>query len=518
VTLSSQSGGSAGAFSVWLNGTFLGSSTDDQHTFTFPAGSVSQGKDNVLSVLTVDMGHDEDYDSNNSNKAARGLTAARLTGSPLTSITWRLQGVRGGEQGLDAARGPLNTGGLYGERAGWSLPNYPDQSWGHVTLPTTDTTPGVSWYRTDATLNLPRGQDTSVGITINDDPAREYRALIYVNGWQVGQYVNYLGPEHSFPIPNGVLDPNGPNSIAIAVWNLDGSTGGLGTVALTDYGSYASSLAVRQNAAPGYDPRAYAMPAAPAASVALHTPDTTAAGARFTATATVRVPAGSRDVTAALTAPAGWTVGPVTPGGVSQVDGRAQQTFSWPVTAPANLSTTSALKVVARYVQHGTRGSATDERIVGSVPAPPPSGQVAVSSLPFLSATNGWGPVERDTSNGEAAAGDGKPITVAGTTYAKGLGTNSVSDVQVYLAGTCTRFTASVGVDAEVGGSGSVTFSVVGDGKSLVTTPVLHGNQAATTIDVPVTGDQVLDLIVGDGGDDNGLDHADWASPTLTCT
>jgi hypothetical protein len=32
-----------------------------------------------------------------------------------------------------------------------------------------------------------------------------------------------------------------------------------------------------------------------------------------------------------------------------------------------------------------------------------------------------------------------------------------------------------------------------------------------------VTGGQVLDLVVGDGGDDNGLDHADWAAPTLTC-
>jgi hypothetical protein len=142
---------------------------------------------------------------------------------------------------------------------------------------------------------------------------------------------------------------------------------------------------------------------------------------------------------------------------------------------------------------------------------------VAVSSLPFLSATNGWGPVERDTSNGEAAAGDGHPITVGGTSYAKGLGTNAVSDVQLYLAGRCTRFTASVGVDAEAGASGTVTFSVVGDGTTLVTTPVLRGGQPATVIDVPVTGAQVLDLVVGDGGDGNGLDHADWAVPTLTC-
>ena len=146
------------------------------------------------------------------------------------------------------------------------------------------------------------------------------------------------------------------------------------------------------------------------------------------------------------------------------------------------------------------------------------SAQVAVGSLPFLPATTGWGPVERDTSNGEADAGDGKPITIAGVQYPKGLGTNAVSDVQFYLAGKCSRFTASVGVDAEAGGSGTVTFTVRIDGTTLVTTPVMHGNQAAATIDVPVTGGQVLDLEVGDGGDGNGLDHADWAEAVFTMT
>ena len=35
---------------------------------------------------------------------------------------------------------------------------------------------------------------------------------------------------------------------------------------------------------------------------------------------------------------------------------------------------------------------------------------------------NGWGPAEKDQSNGEAAAGDGKPLTLNGTVFAKGLG------------------------------------------------------------------------------------------------
>ncbi|MER6125555.1 NPCBM/NEW2 domain-containing protein [Streptomyces sp. NPDC001795] len=132
-----------------------------------------------------------------------------------------------------------------------------------------------------------------------------------------------------------------------------------------------------------------------------------------------------------------------------------------------------------------------------------------------MSATNGWGPVERDQSVGGTAAGDGTPLKLGGTVYAKGLGTNSPSDVLVYLAGQCSKFTATVGVDN--GDPGTVTFSVLLDGKVLTTTPVLNGKSAPATIDVPVTGGQVLDLSVGDGGDGNGNDHGDWANPVLTC-
>jgi hypothetical protein len=37
-------------------------------------------------------------------------------------------------------------------------------------------------------------------------------------------------------------------------------------------------------------------------------------------------------------------------------------------------------------------------------------------------------------------------------------------------------------------------------------------------VNVPATRAQVLDLVVGDGGDGNGNDHGDWANPTLTCS
>ncbi|MET8082255.1 beta-galactosidase [Streptomyces sp. NPDC005303] len=521
IHLVSDSGGGAQAFSAWLNGTFLGSSTTGAADFTFPAGAVKSQGDNVISVLTVNMGHEEDYNSTNGNKTARGLTSASLVGAPLTSVTWRLQGVRGGEDLQDTVRGALSTGGLYGERAGWSLPGYPDAKWNRVSLPTTDTRPGVSWYRTDATLDLPHGQDTSLGLTFTDDPARKYRATIFVNGWQVGNYVNYLGPQHTFPVPNGILDPNGRNSIAIAVWNLDGSTGGLGKVSLTDYGSYASSLRVAQNASPRYDSRKYAMPKRPGADVTLDVPDTAQPGEAFTARTTVRVPKGGASasrLTASLSAPDGWSVSATSPLSLKSLKPGGSATFTWKVQPPTGeLPSASALTTTVHYAQNGRQATGGDERIIGGIPPTPPTGKSAVSDLPFLSSTNGWGPVERDSSVGEQAAGDGRTITVAGVGYAKGLGTNALSDVQLYLGGSCSRLTAQVGVDDETNGAGTVTFSVIADGRTLVTTPTIGGRQTAVPIDVDVSGAQVVDLTVGDAGDGNGNDHGDWGVPTLTC-
>ncbi|MCX4793146.1 beta-galactosidase [Streptomyces sp. NBC_01242] len=368
ITLAARSSGKAAASSVWLNGTFLGSSTDDgKKTYTFPAGVLKTGSDNVISVLTVNMGHDENWGRSDSS-TVRGLTSATLVGDTPETITWRLQGVRGGETPVDTVRGPLATGGLYGERAGWMLPHYPTDDWTPTTLPATDTTPGVSWYATDVALDLPKGQDTSLGLTITDDPSRKYRAEIYVNGWHMGNYVNYLGPQHSFPVPNGILNPNGNNRIAIAAWNIDGSTGGLGKVELTNYGSYASSLKVAQNDSPRYDKAQYAMPAAPRSTVALQVPGTVAGGHSFTATTTVSVPADAppaTEVTAALAAPDGWTVTPhAAAADPVRVAGGASATFTWDVTAPAALGQVNPLTTTVQFVQGGRSQTVADERIV----------------------------------------------------------------------------------------------------------------------------------------------------------
>ncbi len=247
-------GGANSVYAVWLNGTFIESITGTA-TIPFPANTLRTGADNVVSVLLENMGHEEDGTVNDGHKAVRGLRQAQLQGSS-AALTWRIQGALGGEDLQDPVRGPFNNGGLYGERNGWHLPGYPDADWTRVTLPdhwaADGVPPGVGWYRTGFDLNLPPGTDVPIGLRIADDKARHYRALIYLNGWLLGRYINDLGPQTLFSLPAGILNPNGHNQLAIASWGLDRTTGGLGQISLEAYGVYASPLTVGLVNSPGY--------------------------------------------------------------------------------------------------------------------------------------------------------------------------------------------------------------------------------------------------------------------------
>src|SRR6266508_1302018 len=75
---------------------------------------------------------------------------------------------------------------------------------------------------------------------------------------------------------------------------------------------------------------------------------------------------------------------------------------------------------------------------------PPPSGTSQLSNLSWVGAVNGWGPVEKDRSNGEKAAGDGKMLTIGGQTFAKGLGTHALSEVTYFLGSRCSTVVADV--------------------------------------------------------------------------
>ncbi|WP_425555976.1 NPCBM/NEW2 domain-containing protein [Kitasatospora nipponensis] len=147
----------------------------------------------------------------------------------------------------------------------------------------------------------------------------------------------------------------------------------------------------------------------------------------------------------------------------------------------------------------------------------PAAGTHALSDLTWTSAASGWGPVERDGSNGEKGSGDGHPLTIGGTGYAKGLGVNASSTVSYYLGGTCTALTTDVGVDDEVGAKGSVDFQLYADGRKVADSGLRTGNDGPAHLSAALAGAYELTLQVTDGGDGTSYDHADWAAPQLTC-
>jgi alpha-galactosidase len=106
----------------------------------------------------------------------------------------------------------------------------------------------------------------------------------------------------------------------------------------------------------------------------------------------------------------------------------------------------------------------------------------------------------------------GKQLTVAGKIFLTGVGTHSVSRIDLDLKRKTTLFKAFVGVDDDVAGlPASISFSIIGDGKVLWESGLMKGGDPAKRVDIVINKIKKLTLLVGDG--DNGIDcdHADWA-------
>ena len=128
-----------------------------------------------------------------------------------------------------------------------------------------------------------------------------------------------------------------------------------------------------------------------------------------------------------------------------------------------------------------------------------------------MSATIGWGSIMKDKSV------SGNPLRLAGTTYAKGIGTHAVSQITYNIGGKYSTFISDVGVDQEEDGrgTGSVDFQVFGDGKLLYDSGVLTNDQVGH-INISVSGVQSLELVANNGVPNSiDFDHADWAGAEL---
>ena len=154
----------------------------------------------------------------------------------------------------------------------------------------------------------------------------------------------------------------------------------------------------------------------------------------------------------------------------------------------------------------------------GTVVVEPPTitEYVYLSDLTELTGQiNGWGPIEKDTSNDEDDANDGLEITIGGTLYKKGLGVHAYSEIAYDISGFAyTYFRAIVGLDDE-NSAGKLAFEVIVDGRSQFTSGNMTNADGGRYVNINVEGASELRLIVTDGGNGVGSDHADWADAKL---
>lgn len=105
-------------------------------------------------------------------------------------------------------------------------------------------------------------------------------------------------------------------------------------------------------------------------------------------------------------------------------------------------------------------------------------------------------------------------------TFNKGISIHANGKVTYDLSGKdYDNFEALVGVNyGSIGqnNNSSITFKVIGDGKTLATTNVIKYADDMVSINVPIKGVKTLEIEVNDGGNGNTADHGLIANPKLT--
>lgn len=238
-------GGVAAGWNAWLNGKFVGYHPGNvslqSTTGTLSFKGVNLTDKNVLTVVTDYTGHDQTSTGPAGVENPRGLLGAQLQGGSFSQ--WKIQGNAGGEKNIDPIRGPMNEGGLYGERLGWHLPGFDTSKWAKAS-PVTDgvTGAGIKWFTTTFKLDIDRDLDVPLGIEVAAPAGTIARVLLFVNGYQYGKFIPHIGPQTRFPIPPGIINTRGKNTLSVALWAQTEAGAKLSTLQLIQYGKYQSGF------------------------------------------------------------------------------------------------------------------------------------------------------------------------------------------------------------------------------------------------------------------------------------
>ncbi|OJI81931.1 hypothetical protein ASPTUDRAFT_933791 [Aspergillus tubingensis CBS 134.48] len=244
------SGGLAFGWNAWLNGHLIGGHPGDPDlsatnmTLALPASHLKT-RNNVITVLVDYHGHDE-TDIPNGAENPRGILGAYLLRGGTRTATgfqlWKIQGNAGGSKNIDPVRGPMNEGGLYAERLGWFLPGFlasNDKGFKSTSSPLDGISKsGVRFYVTTFDLDIDSDLDAPIGVSLSAPNGTIARVMLWANGYQYGKYVPHIGPQTKFPIPPGIINNRGQNTLALSVWAQTDAGAKLDTVELFTYGLY----------------------------------------------------------------------------------------------------------------------------------------------------------------------------------------------------------------------------------------------------------------------------------------
>ncbi len=123
-----------------------------------------------------------------------------------------------------------------------------------------------------------------------------------------------------------------------------------------------------------------------------------------------------------------------------------------------------------------------------------------VVEQPIVTFATSW---QRDRSIG------GRPLTLRGRVYKKGVGVKSRSSLTFEPSEGYDLFAATIGIDDETRGRGDCVFIVRGDGSELFRRQI-RGKDAPQEVRADIAGLTRVTLIVEPGEDLDLSDHADW--------
>ena len=130
-----------------------------------------------------------------------------------------------------------------------------------------------------------------------------------------------------------------------------------------------------------------------------------------------------------------------------------------------------------------------------------------LTNAEFESAKVGWSRLTREISF------DGSLMQSEGTVFSSGLSAHAPSDLRAKLGAKWNKFRFDYCVQS--GRNGSVVFVVKGDDKELFRSELIKDHKLRSA-ELDVSGVDVLELIVEDGGNGNTADHSLWIRPVLT--